>query len=303
MKTFTFIDLFSGIGGFTQSAMKCGGKCVLACDIDPEARSIYMDNYGIIPEVDVRKLKLVYADILMAGCPCQTYSTIGKRAGTTDPRGTLIYTVARYIKDTQPRAFMLENVIGLTTTNAFTRFLKMVGDAGYKVSWAVLDAANFGVPQHRERVYIVGLRGASAAFDFAPLMAMRRSQVPFKSIMDADPDLETLRNHKFDGIPLTRIETPSGFILRAKKNNYINNKLFSSDGIVGTLCATFSPIIYDERYAVARQMSPREMLRCQGFPASFKLPQGRTKAMHYTGNAVCVNVVHEIVKRLKYNLT
>lgn len=317
-KPFTFIDLFSGIGGFHQAAAACGGKCVMACDINEEARQIYDTNYGIVPEKDVRHLKHVHADLLMAGPPCQTYSTIGERKGTSDKRGTLIYTVARYIHATQPNAFIIENVKGLTVVPAFHRFIKMVTNAGYTVSWSILDAANFGVPQHRERVYIVGLRSRAKQyitpahsisiqpFDFAPLMMLSlSSRIPFKRIMDdrQHVDIESLRNHKFDDVisanKLTDIRTSTGFILRAKKNNYINNKLFSSDGIVGTLCATFSPIIYDERYKIARQMSKSEMLLCQGFPGTFQLPGGRSKAMFYTGNAVCVNVVRAIVEHIQ----
>ena len=298
---FTFIDLFSGIGGFHQAAAACGGRCILACDINAEARSIYQENYGIIPEKDVRTLRLVppgSCDLLMAGPPCQTYSTIGERRGTADQRGTLIYTVARYIAATKPKTFIIENVKGLTVMPAFHRFLNMVKAAGYSVSWAVLDAANFGVPQHRERVYIIGVLAGQGhgTFDFDPLL-ITHDRIVFRTIMDRAPD-PRLKNHKFDGLPLTNIKTSSGFVLRAKKNNYINNKLFSSHGIVGTLCATFSPIVYDERHKLARQMSPREMLLCQGFPATFKLPPGRSKAMFYTGNAVCVNVVRAIIEAL-----
>ena len=304
--SFTFIDLFSGIGGFHQAAAACGGKCILACDINAEAREIYKENYGITPEPDVRTLRRVppgSCDLLMAGPPCQTYSTIGDRQGTADQRGTLIYTVARYIAATKPKTFIIENVKGLTVVAAFPRFLNMVKAAGYSVTWEVLDAANFGVPQHRERVYIVGVLESTSpwmpqrpAFDFAPLLEAH-DRVAFRKIMDRAPD-PRLNNHKFDGLPLTDIKTDSGFVLRAKKNNYINNKLFSSHGIVGTLCATFSPIVYDERHRLARQMSPREMLLCQGFPATFKLPPGRSKAMFYTGNAVCVNVVRAIIQEL-----
>lgn len=304
MKPFTFIDLFSGIGAFHQAAVKCGGKCIMACDINQEAREIYMDNYGIMPDIDVRKLKPVHADLLMAGCPCQSFSTIGERAGTKDPRGTLIYTVARYIAKTKPKAFIIENVKGLTMVDAFDRFMRMVEKAGYTVSWAILDAADFGVPQHRERVYIVG-QLARPVFNFEPLQRTT-SRVPFRTIMEAfprnSPELTALINHKFDDTPLIPLNqitpTAAGFLLRAKKNNYINNKLFSSNGTVGTLCATFSPIIYDETHHVTRQMSKKEMLRCQGFPATFRIPGGRTKTMYFTGNAVCVNVITEIIKNM-----
>ena len=181
--------------------------------------------------------------------------------------------------------------IRLKVVAAFSRFLNMVKAAGYSVTWEVLDAANFGVPQHRERVYIVGVLESTSpwmpqrpAFDFAPLLEAH-DRVAFRKIMDRAPD-PRLNNHKFDGLPLTDIKTDSGFVLQAKKNNYINNKLFSSHGIVGTLCATFSPIVYDERHRLARQMSPREMLLCQGFPATFKLPPGRSKAM-FRQRGVC----------------
>ena len=297
---FTFIDLFSGIGGFHQAAASLGGRCLLACDKDPRARELYAEHYGIEPHTDINTAPIVKADMLFAGPPCQAFSTIGRGEGTRDRRGALIYVLARYIISARPENFVIENVKGLLHTEAFQRFKKMLSKV-YTVSHSVVDARYF-VPQHRERVYLVGrLKGE---FNFPIFLNRITSQPirPFESIQErqerADPALISLISHKFDlQSPLLDHKTTVGFILRAQKNNYINNKLFSTWGIVGTLCATFIPIIYDERHKMARRLSISEMRRCQGFPESFTF-KNRTEASHYLGNAVCVPVVRGIMTEL-----
>lgn len=304
--TFTFIDLFSGIGGFHLACASAGGRLLLACDRDADVRAIYEANYGAKVHDDIRTAPVVKgADLLCAGPPCQAFSSIGEGAGTRDARGALIYVLAKYILDAKPLAFIVENVKGLVSRPAFKRFIARLAPE-YDIAWDILDAADFGVPQHRDRVYIIGMLRTQpdmhAVLDGFFASLIKKPTPRFSDI--ADPTLDrSLISTKFDEIietdGLLDIRTPTGFILRARKNNYINNKLFSSHGIIGTMCATFIPIIYDERHNVVRRLSVREMAVCQGFPATFKFRgAGRTAISHHLGNAVCVNVVKALVKRL-----
>lgn len=309
---FTFVDLCCGVGGFAQACHSHGGECLLACDIDPVARDVYELNYGLRPHTDVTKLKHIPScDILCSGFPCVTFSSIGKREGTSDPRGKIFYYILKLVKKNPPNVLLFENVKGLLFDDdgrTFRRFHSMLSKLGYLVSWKVLDAAEFGVPQHRERLFIVA-RKSPATFDFGPVLDSRKSKrVPFSKIAERFPATgvpHDLICTRFDGKLLeTPIKTLHGMILRAKENNYLNNKVYSTNGIVATLCATFTPIIYDERYGVCRRMTISEMLKCQGFPKSFRLPDGVTKTTiaRFMGNAVCVPVVSAIIKSLALGL-
>jgi DNA (cytosine-5)-methyltransferase 1 len=161
-----FIDLFCGVGGFHQALASLGCKCVLACDIDEKCRDVYFKNYGIQPHTDVTQLDTATMpdfDILCGGFPCQAFSHAGKQGGFEDTRGTLFRDVARILKDKQPRYFLLENVKNLVghdegrTWATIYASLTEVGYTTYKDP-VVLSPHQIGVPQHRERVLIVGIR-------------------------------------------------------------------------------------------------------------------------------------------------
>lgn len=165
-KGFKFIDLFCGIGGFHQAMAPFGGTCVLACDIDEKCREVYEKNYGIKPESDVTKLDTSVMpdfDVLCGGFPCQAFSHSGKQLGFADTRGTLFRDIARILKDKQPKYFLLENVKNLKghdggrTWNVIYNALIEVGYVTYETP-VVLSPHMLGVPQHRERVLIMGVR-------------------------------------------------------------------------------------------------------------------------------------------------
>jgi DNA-methyltransferase (dcm) len=165
---FTFIDLFAGIGGFRMALQNLGGKCVFSSEWDLQAKKTYFLNYGEIPFGDITKESVKSMipnnfDILCAGFPCQSFSLAGKRLGFDETRGTLFFDVAEIIKRKKPKAFFLENVKGLLIHDkgkTISTILKVLrDDLGYYVPEPeVINAMNFGVPQHRERVYIVGFR-------------------------------------------------------------------------------------------------------------------------------------------------
>jgi DNA (cytosine-5)-methyltransferase 1 len=163
--SFKFIDLFAGIGGTRLGFERAGGECVFSSEWDPFAQKTYQANFNEIPHGDITKIspeQIPDFNILVAGFPCQPFSSIGKRQGFKHAtQGTLFYDVLRIIEAKQNEAFLLENVPGLTTHdngNTFKTILSALDEIGYNVHYKILDAANFGVPQQRKRIYIVGLR-------------------------------------------------------------------------------------------------------------------------------------------------
>ena len=184
-KSFTFIDLFAGIGGirlgFELACVEKGMKseCVFTSEIKPYAVDVLKQNHpeekiqGDITQIDAKDIPDF--DFLLAGFPCQAFSTAGKRLGFSDTRGSLFFEVARILKEKQPYGFILENVEGLVKHNLANKndktgktlsvILKTLGELGYHVSWRVLNAKDFGVPQDRKRIYIVGTKKASPSLE------------------------------------------------------------------------------------------------------------------------------------------
>lgn len=164
VKQFNFIDLFSGIGGFHYGLAQCGGKCVMASEIDDVAKETYFKNYGIMPLGDVCNIKsedIPEFDLLCAGFPCQSFSNIGTKGGLDDPRGALVLQVIRILKESQPKAFLLENVKGLLNHDkgrTFSTIKDLLIESGYDVWYKVLEAKDYGMPQLRKRLFIVGIK-------------------------------------------------------------------------------------------------------------------------------------------------
>jgi len=171
---FTFVDLFAGIGGFRLAFQDLGGKCVFSSEWDKQARKTYEANFGEVPFGDIYQVsteKIPDHDILLAGFPCQAFSIAGRKEGFNDTRGTLFFEIARILKDKRPKAFFLENVKGLTHHRGgktLSRILQVLReDLGYYVpDPRVLNAKDFGVPQNRERIFIVGFLDKSLADGF-----------------------------------------------------------------------------------------------------------------------------------------
>ncbi len=167
-KQLTFFDFFSGIGGFRIGLERAGFKCVGYCDNDKHANKLYSNYFNTEEEcffndiTTINTTELPDFDILCGGFPCQSFSIAGKRRGFEDTRGTMFFEVARILKDKKPKYFILENVKGLLNHDGgrtFQTILKILSDIGYKVQWQLLNSKFFGVPQNRERVYIVGCYG------------------------------------------------------------------------------------------------------------------------------------------------
>jgi len=302
--SFSFVDLFSGIGGFHIAAHKLGGICIQACDINKVAREIYWSNFKILPHDDIYTIPSPKqrVDLVTFGNPCQPYSSCGQRKGLDDDRGKLVYEVVKYLQGTNATCFIMENVYGLVTVNQgldFKKILNMFRRLGYKLAVFTLNAQDFNIPQHRVRVYVVGHK----TVDFNPgMIPTKRKKFVMNDLLDTNADLSKLKSTHFNNVPLTLtpVITKSNFHLRAKINNYTQNKLFSSYGDVGTVLARWSPVIYDERNSLVRELSQRELLNLQGFPKSYKWPQtiSRRDTIRCIGNSVCVPVIYAIIKAM-----
>jgi DNA (cytosine-5)-methyltransferase 1 len=165
---FTFIDLCAGIGGMRIPFGALGGECVFSSEIDPHCQRVYAANFGESPFGDITSLSpdaVPDHDLLLAGFPCQAFSVIGRQLGFSDTRGTLFFSIAQILQAKRPRAFLLENVKQLRTHDegrTFLTILRTLEGLGYVVYHTVLNSLDFGVPQKRERTYIVGLLGGGA---------------------------------------------------------------------------------------------------------------------------------------------
>ena len=177
-KQLTFFDIFSGIGGFKIALERAGFKSIGFCDNDEYANKLYRAYFQNDKELffddvtTINTAELPDFDILCAGFPCQSFSIAGKRRGFEDTRGTMFFEVARILKDKTPKYFILENVKGLLSHDGgktFQRILEILSDIGYSVQWQLLNSKFFGVPQNRERVYIVGCYGKECIGKIFPL--------------------------------------------------------------------------------------------------------------------------------------
>lgn len=190
-----FIDLFSGIGGFHVALGSLGAECVLACDIDPNCRETYLKNFGIEPHPDITRLESGHIpdfDVLCGGFPCQAFSHAGAQAGLSDTRGTLFREICRILTDKQPSCFILENVKNLKTHDG-GRTIRIIGQALREVGYTthdrpiLLSPHHIGVPQHRERVFLLGVRNdLMIGRELAPFPHTRPTETDIASVLEPE---------------------------------------------------------------------------------------------------------------------
>lgn len=289
-----FIDLFCGIGGFRFAAESVlreqglKGECVFSSDIDSYARQAYGANFGEFPQGDITQIDeqdIPDHDLLFAGFPCQPFSIIGQGKGFDDTRGTLFFEIARILAAKRPRGFILENVKRLRghnqgkTLNTILQVLRE--ELGYSVFYDCLNALDYGLPQKRERLIIVGF-SQPAEFQFPP---KQRSFIPLSEILETEVDKkyyasEYIRRKRWsDHQPQI---SPS--IWHENKAGHISSYPFSCALRAG---ASYNYLLVDGR----RRLTPREMLRLQGFPDSFKIVVSESQTRKQAGNAVPVNLI------------
>lgn len=294
-----YVDLFCGIGGFHQAAEAFGMECVFACDIDEGCRKAYEHNYGIQPAGDITGVRTKYIpdhDILFAGFPCQPFSIIGSREGFADARGTLFFEIARIIKDKQPRTFVLENVKQLATHDkgkTLERILEILRELGYQAEHRILNALNFGLPQKRERVLIVGFREMVAGFNWDKIEKIPMK--PLSEILEENPDPRSFVSERIKRsrqAAHTPKVTPS--IWHENKSGNISSHPFSCALRAG---ASYNYLLVNGE----RRLTAREMLRLQGFPDSFEIVCNESQTRKQAGNAVPVPMVKAVLEEVVLN--
>ncbi len=303
MQKFRFIDLFAGIGGLRIPFQEMGGQCVFTSEWDKYAQQTYEANYGDKPYGDITQIEeqsIPNFDILLGGFPCQAFSIAGKRLGFEDTRGTLFFDVARIIKHHKPKAFLLENVKGLLSHNkkqTFKVIYQTLIDLGYNIHYKVLNARDFGLPQNRERIYIVGFL-EDVVFDFPE---------PFYTKTKLGDILENTVSEKYtisDKLWASHKERKRRNLAKGWGFGY---SLFDEDSVyTSTISARYykdgSEILVAQKDKNPRKLTPKEASRLQGFPNDFIIPVSDTQAYKQFGNSVAVNVIREIAKEMLISL-
>ena len=322
---FTFIDLFAGIGGFRMAMQNLGGKCVFSSEWDAQAQKTYLLNYGEVPFGDITKEETKAFipdnfDILCAGFPCQAFSLAGKRRGFEETRGTLFFDVAEIIRRKRPKAFFLENVKGLMIHDkgkTFDIILNVLrNDLDYYVpDPEIVNAMNFGVPQHRERVYIVGFRKDLGVeeFNYPAPTDKTKTFADIKEEHEVSPKyylstqyMQTLIAHKE-----RHASKGNGFGYEIIEDNEVANAI-----VVGGMgrernlvrdhrLTNFTPVTNikgEINREGIRRMTPREWARLQGFPDDFVIGVADASAYKQFGNSVAVPAIQATAEKIVSSL-
>ena len=316
---FTFADLFAGIGGFHMAFQNLGGKCVFSSEWDKYCQITYEENYGEKPVGDIREVDekdVPEHDILAAGFPCQPFSIAGKRGGFDDTRGTLFFDVARIIKEKRPKAIFLENVKGFASHDRGKTLSTILNVLRNELNYYVpepkiINSRDYGVPQNRERIFIIGFRNDVDARDFEfpnPIDKkvsvkdiMEDKEVPTKYYL-SDVYLESLRAHKER---------------HKAKGNGFGYEIIPQDGIANAIIVggmgRERNLLFDDRLTDfapttnikgkvnregIRKMTPREWARLQGYPDDFKIPVSDAQAYKQFGNSVSVPAIQATAKKI-----
>ena len=297
---FTFVDLFAGIGGIRIPFTELGGKCVFSSEWDKAAQISYSYNFGEVPFGDITKINsdsIPKHDVLLAGFPCQAFSIIGKMKGFADTRGTMFFEVARILQHHQPKAILLENVKQLVSHDGgktFKVILDTLAELGYSVKWKILNALDFGLPQKRERVIIVGFKSAAACeqfnFDFEPIAynlasVLEDDKNVDSSLFASDMILDKRRK---------RVEGKNVFYPSVWHENKSGNI-----SILPYACALRTGASYNYLLINGyRRPSSRELLRFQGFPEKFRIEVSHQEIRRQTGNSVAVPMIRAVAKKI-----
>jgi DNA (cytosine-5)-methyltransferase 1 len=296
-----FIDLFCGIGGFRFALEAVARRysteaaCVFSSDIDIDCQKSYEANFGDSPHGDITTVQADAVpdhDILLAGFPCQPFSIIGQMKGFEDTRGTLFFNIARILEAKQPKAFVLENVkllAGHDGGKTLKTILKTLTDLGYYTEYRVLNALDFGLPQKRERIWIVGFKDDSNYITWPrggiPMMPL--SKILEKTVPQSFYASDRIREKRWSMVSPTKEPT----IWHENKAGHISAYPFSCALRAG---ASYNYLLVNGE----RRLTPREMLRLQGFPESFKIVCSDSQTRKQAGNSLPVNVAEAVISEV-----
>lgn len=303
---FKFIDLFAGIGGIRIPFQELGGECVFSSEWDSFAQKTYRVNFGELPSGDITKINALDIpdfDLLLAGFPCQPFSQAGLKKGFSDTRGTMFFEIERIINNKRPKAFLLENVKQLKNHDkgrTLSVILNHLSSLNYTVDYKILRAADFGLPQNRERIYIVGFDKEQLNFPKNFTFSFPR---PLKIITRLGNILETNVDSKYtisDKLYNGHLKRKEKHI---KKGNGFGFSLFNEESpYTNTLSARYykdgSEILIEQNGRNPRKLTPRECARLQGFPENYIIPVSDTQAYKQFGNSVAVPVIRAIANKI-----
>jgi len=294
-----FIDLFAGIGGIRLAFEAAGAACIFASEWDAHAQDVYEANFDHRPAGDISQIPaedIPDHDILTAGFPCQPFSIIGDKQGFADTRGTLFFEIERILGEKRPKAFLLENVKQLATHDkkrTMRVILDRVQQLGYHTHWTILNALDFGLPQKRERVFIVGFL-EDYVFEFPSTHIPTRQSLTLEDILETDADeswlaSDYIRAKRQDAVKHKNVFYPS--IWHENKGGNVSILPYSCALRAG---ASFSYLLVNGE----RRLTPREQLRLQGFPEWFEIHGTESQIRGRTGNSVPVPVVEAIAANM-----
>lgn len=295
---FKFIDLFAGIGGMRIAFERVGGTCVFSSEWDEHCRVMYEANFGNKPFGDITKIKeeeIPNHDILTAGFPCQTFSIMGNQRGFSDIRGTLFFDIVRILKAKRPKAFLLENVKQLVSHNkgkTFKVILEHLNNLGYHVHYKTLNGLDFGVPQKRERIIIVGFQD-NYLFKF-PVKSNNINK-KLSDILEDDQNID--KKYFLSDYILDKLK--KRLDLQKKKIDFWPNIWHENKsgnlGIHPFSCALRANGSYNYLMVNGRRrFTPREMLRLQGFPDTFKIILADIHIRKQAGNSVVIPKIEAV---------
>lgn len=311
--SFTFIDLFAGIGGFHYALQNQGGKGVWASEIDPRTASLYEINHSLKPVGDITQVaakNIPSHDVLCAGFPCQPFSISGKQNGFSDPRGTLFFDVARIVEFHKPPIVLLENVKNFAQHdqgNTLRTVRHIMENLGYHFYGKLYNASDFGLPQNRQRFIMVAIREDKDTGSPFKFPEPNPTSIVLEDILEPDETVTEFIIHRSD------------YVL--DHNKLLTKKIFKPHKIGQVAAGRQGERIYDPKgYSITlsangggigaktglyyvnghiRKLSPRECARLQGFPEKFILPQSNQLSWKVFGNAVPVNLIEAVVVALK----
>lgn len=317
---FTFIDLFAGIGGFHLAMSSLGGECLFASEWDKHAANIYARNFQLFPKGDITKIderNIPAHDVLCAGFPCQAFSIAGNQKGFEDTRGTLFFDIARIAKYHQPKVLFLENVKNFLRHDegrTFQIVAQVLDEIGYSVFYKVLNASHFGLPQNRERIYIVAFhRCLGVNYFHFPIPTNERISVSdiLEDISLVEPitrDDIYIDSHRVQLIEQAMDDISLNRPLQIGKvgNGGQGERIYHVKGHGITLSAYGGGVgaktgLFATKEGI-RRLSPREAARLQGFPEDFILDENNNQAYKQFGNSVPINVLQAIAERIKIAL-
>ena len=319
---FTFIDLFAGVGGIRIAMQNVGGNCVYSSEWNSQAQKTYLVNYGEMPFGDITKESTKSYipdnfDVLCAGFPCQPFSISGKQKGFEDTRGTLFFDICSIISKKRPAVVFLENVKHLVhhdDGNTLKTILLKLDELGYNVAWRVLNGSDYGVPQNRERIIIVG--SLNGVFDFDNVKKKPRTHLV--DFLDKDGDFEYLKPEEYTLLDNPKEQPESGLIFAGYRNKSIRkagvrpgtehlsrvhkqpNRIYSVYGIHPTLPSQESSgrfFVLTEDHRV-RKLSINECWRIMGFPESYKKVSPLGDQYKQLGNSVCIPMIEAVAEEI-----